>query len=35
MFRKNSKFLVEDIDEDTDGVDASFEEDVIIIFTFD
>ena len=24
MFRKNSKFLVKDIDEDTDGVDASF-----------
>lgn len=35
MFRKNSKFLVEDIDEDTDSVDASFEEDIIIIFTFD
>ena len=35
MFRKNSKFLVEDIDEDTDGVAASFEEDIIIIFTFD
>ena len=35
MFRKNSKFLVEVIDEDTDGVDASFEEDIIIIFTFD
>ena len=24
MFWKNSKFFVEDIDEDTDGVDASF-----------
>ena len=35
MFRKNSKFLVEDIDEDTDGVDTSFEEDIIIIFAFD
>ena len=35
MFRKNSKFLLEDIDEDTDGVDASFEEEIKIIFTFD
>ena len=35
MFRKNSKFFVKDIDEDTDGVDASFDENIIIIFTFD
>ena len=33
MFWKNSKFFVKDIDEDTDGVDASFEENIIIIFT--
>ena len=35
MFRKNRKFFVKDIDEDTDGVDASFEENIIIIFTLD
>ena len=35
MFRMNSKCFVKDIDEDTDGVDARFEENIIIIFTFD
>lgn len=35
MFRKNSKFFVKDIDEDTDDVDASFEENITIIFTFE
>ena len=35
MLKMNSKFFVKDIDEDTDGVDARFEENIIIVFTFD
>ena len=33
--QEEQQIFVKDIDEDTDGVDASFEENIIIIFTFD
>ena len=35
FIKKNSNFFVEGTDEDIDGVDTSFEENIIIIFTLD